>query len=157
MAFSCRWAHPLKWARNQGLSSGKHDHSQALNPPAQAELQSATKGAFSELHRTWIWPWISHWIQSTRVEPRSPVSLFDKASLSIFICVFCCQAEVLSWIAEDRLPPALTSGVLCLHSLGALLPLTGVAVACPCVQQGLSGMQGNRWAQRWPDRPVQQH
>lgn len=81
MAFSCRWAHPLKWARNPWFSLGRHGHSQAPILPAQAEIQSTTKDLFSELHRMWIWPWISHWVLSIRVEPRNLVGLCEEACL----------------------------------------------------------------------------
>lgn len=78
-------------------------------------------------------------MQRIRVEPRNPVSLFEGASLSIFAQVFCCQAEVFSWFANDKLHPALSGEISqlssCLHSLGVLLPLKCVIVdvsVCMC-------------------------
>lgn len=109
------------------------------------------KDVFLNLDGSWICPWISHWMQRIRVEPRNPLSLFEGAS--IFVQVFCCQAEALSWIAKDKLHPALNGETAQVSSaskaLGYSCLWSGQLWMCPCTVRGtyrldLSGMQGSR-------------
>lgn len=137
MAFSCRWAHPLKWARNQGFSLGRHNHSQAPNLPAQAELHSTTKDTFSELHRTWIWTELSPQHQGWAQKSCKFVwgGLFVYFYPSILLPGR--GAELDCWRQAASCPEWWDSTrVLCLQSLGALPPLTRAVVDVPLCEAG---------------------
>lgn len=81
--------------------------------------------------------------------------------MSIFIQVFCCQAEVLSWIAEDRLHSALNNETAPMSSackvFGALLPLTLAAVDVRSRDLTFLASRGIGKHRDGQDRPVQQH
>lgn len=77
----------------------------------------------------------------------------SRGPLSIFVQVFCCQAEVLSWMSKDELPPALSSETAQVCSackaLGCTCFWSGWLWTCSCMAWGtyrldLSAMRRSR-------------